>query len=39
MKHMVVVYGDFSWKGQTTGLADQNISADLPMCAVLAFTN
>jgi hypothetical protein len=39
MKHLMVGYGDFRWKGQAAGLANQDLFADLPMCAVLAFTN
>jgi hypothetical protein len=38
MEHMVVVYGNFCGHGKAAGHANQHILADLPMCAVLAFT-
>jgi hypothetical protein len=39
MEHMVVVYVNLGGQGQAAGLANQHILADLPMRAVLAFTN
>jgi hypothetical protein len=39
MEHVVVLYGDLCGQGQAAGLADQHFLADLPMRAVLAFTN
>jgi hypothetical protein len=39
MKHVMVVHGDLGGENQAAGLADQNLSADLPMGAILAFTD
>jgi hypothetical protein len=39
MKHVVIVHGNLRGQDQAAGLADQHIPADLPMRAVLAFTN
>jgi hypothetical protein len=39
MKHVMVVDGDLCGQRQAAGLADQDLFADLPMRAVLAFTN
>ena len=39
MKHIVVFDGDLRRKGQTAGLANQDLFADLPVRAGLAFSN
>jgi len=39
MKHMVIVYLNLRRQGEAAGFADQHIFADLPVSAVLAFTD
>ena len=39
MKHVVVVHGDLGGQAQTACLANDDITADFPMSAILAFAN